>query len=170
MEYKKLDPKAKISWRIKRGISFAVLAIVCAVISLFAPMEALYGKIIEYVLLVFLAYKLIGLIVYPMIEYKQWGYTISEDRVDIRHGIFFVKHTIIPVIRIQHITVSQGPVNRHLGLYEVEMSLASDSFQIPCLAKETADEIAENLKAKLYDRLEGGSTSADASGCGEAEQ
>ena len=169
MEYKKLDPKAKTSWRIKRGISFAVLVVVCAIISLLVPYEELYGKIIEIAVTVFLAYKLIGLIVYPMIEYKQWGYTISEDRVDIRHGIFFVKHTIIPVIRIQHITVSQGPINRQLGLYEVEMSLASESFQIPCLSKETADEISENLKAKLYDRLEGASNNADASGCGEAE-
>ena len=154
MGYKKLDLKAKTSWRIKRGISFAVLVAVCAVISLFAPYEELYGKIIEYAVLVFLVYKLAGLIVYPMIEYKQWGYNITEDRVDIRHGIFFVKHTIVPVVRIQHITVSQGPINRKLGLYEVEMSLASESFEIPCLSKDVADEIADNLKNRLYNRLE----------------
>ncbi len=156
MEYMKLDPKATTSWRIKRGISFAVLVVICAVITLFAPYEELYGKVIEIAVTLFLLYKLIGLIVYPMIEYRQWGYKISEDKVDIQHGIFFVKHTVIPVIRIQHITVSQGPINRQLGLYEVEISLASGSFSIECLSKDVADEIADNLKAKLYNRLESG--------------
>lgn len=154
MEYNKLDKKAVASWRIKRSIAFAVIVIACAVILLLMPNETLYGKIIAIAIAVLLVYKLAGLIVYPMIEYKQWGYAIAEDRVDIRHGIFFVKHTIIPVIRIQHITVSQGPINRKLGLYEVKMSLASDSFEIPCLSKETADEIAENLKNRLYNRLD----------------
>lgn len=154
MEYLKLDPKAKTSWRIGRGLRFVIWVIVCGIISLLVPYEELYGKIIEIAILLLLAYKLAGVVVYPMIEYKQWGYYISEDRVDIHHGIFFVKHTIVPVIRIQHITVKQGPVNKQLGLYEVELSLASDSFEIPCLDKETADEIAENLKAKLYNRLE----------------
>lgn len=162
MEYMKLDPKATTSWRIKRGISFAVWIIICGIISLLTPYEETYGKIIEYAILLFLLYKLIGLIVYPMIEYRQWGYRISEDKVDIQHGIFFVKHTVIPVIRIQHITVSQGPVNRHLGLYEVEISLASGSFTIECLSKDVADEIAENLKARLYTRLESGAAAVSA--------
>ena len=154
MEYMKLDPKAKTSWRIGRGLRFVLWVFVCGAVSLMVPYEETYGRIIEIALTLLLAYKLVGLIVYPMIEYKQWGYNISEDRADIHHGIFWTKHTIVPVIRIQHITVKQGPVNKQLGLYEVELSLASDSFEIPCLNKETADEIAENLKAKLYNRLE----------------
>ena len=91
---------------------------------------------------------------YPELEYRQWGYIVEEDRVVIRHGIFFVKKVIIPIIRIQNITVSQGPINRKLGIYSLEMSLASGSFAIEGLNKETADFISENLKAKLYERLQ----------------
>lgn len=154
MEYKKLDRRAITSWRIGRGIRFVIWIAVCGIISLLAPYEELYGKIIEIAILLILLYKLIGLIVYPMIEYRQWGYYIAEDKVDIRHGIFFVTNTVIPVIRIQHITVKQGPINRQLGLYDVEISLASGSFSIECLSKDVADEIAENLKVRLYNRLE----------------
>ena len=154
MEYRKLDPKAKTSWRLGRGLRFILWVIVCAGVCLLVPYQELYGKIIEIAIFLILAYKLIGLIIYPMIEYKQWGYRIEEEKVDIRHGIFFVTNTVIPVIRIQHITVSQGPINRRLGLYDVEISLASGSFKIECLAKQVADEMAENLKARLYDRLE----------------
>ena len=157
MEYIKLDKKAISSWRIGRIISFVVVLIVCGAIfigSKFIPDIESYRWIGSLVLGLLLLYKLIGIFVYPLIEYRQWGYYITEDKVDIRHGIFFVTNTIIPIIRIQHITVSQGPINRKLGLYEVEMSLASNSFKIEGLSKEVADEIAENLKSKLYVRLE----------------
>lgn len=154
MEYIKLDKKAITSWRVGRLIRLPLWIVVCAAAfigGVFIPVAGLPIKILAIVLAV---YKIAGLIIYPQIEYKQWGYNITEDRVDIRHGIFFVKHTIVPVVRIQHITVSQGPINRKLGLYEVEMSLASESFEIPCLSKDVADEIADNLKNRLYNRLE----------------
>ncbi len=157
MDYVKLDKKAVASWRIGRLIGFVFVLIICGALCF---LSSLIGAIAPYrwlVLLVlglFTLYKLVGLILYPLIEYRQWGYFITEEKVDIRHGIFFITNTIIPIVRIQHITVSQGPINRKLGLYDVEMSLASDSFTIECLAKEVADEIAENLREKLYVRLE----------------
>lgn len=157
MEYVKLDRKAVTSWRIGRAIGFAAALFVCAILWIgagFLLEEDTYQWAVTLALALFLAYKLIGLILYPLIEYRQWGYLITEDKVDLRHGIFFITRTIIPVIRLQHITVSQGPINRRLGLYEVEMSLASGSFTIECLSKDAADAIAENLKAKLYARLE----------------
>lgn len=156
MEYIKLDPKAVKGWRISRGISLLAAALICIALRIavgFIPDAWQWTWMVSWVLGLFLLYKIIGLFVYPLIEYRQWGYYITEDKVDIRHGIFFITNTIIPIIRIQHITVQQGPISRRLGLYDVEMSLASQSFSIPCLSKEVADEIAENLKAKLYIRL-----------------
>lgn len=156
MEYVKLDKKAVTSWRIGRLIGFIVVLAICGALCLISGLIgaiAPYRWLILLVLGLFVLYKLVGLILYPLIEYRQWGYFITEDKVDIRHGIFFITNTIVPIVRIQHITVSQGPINRKLGLYDVEMSLASDSFTIECLAKEVADEIADNLRAKLYVRL-----------------
>ena len=156
MEYIKLDPKAVKGWRISRGISLLAAALICIALRVavgFITDAWQWTWMVSWVLGLFLLYKIIGLFVYPLIEYRQWGYYITEDKVDIRHGIFFITNTIIPIIRIQHITVQQGPISRRLGLYDVEMSLASQSFSIPCLSKEVADEIAENLKAKLYIRL-----------------
>lgn len=157
MEYVKLDKKAVTSWRIGRLISFVVILIICGGLCFVSGLiEAIapYRWLVLLFLGLFALYKLFGLIVYPLIEYRQWGYFITEEKVDIRHGIFFITNTIVPIVRIQHITVSQGPINRKLGLYDVEMSLASDSFTIECLAKEVADAIADNLRAKLYVRLD----------------
>lgn len=159
MEYMKLNPKAVTSWRISRSIWLAICVLVCvtAVIISFAVQgEAGFpvGLYVSAAAAILVLYKLVGLIVYPKIEYRQWGYHIAEDKVVIRHGIFFVTNTVIPIIRIQHITVKQGPIGRRLGLYDVEISLASGSFEIVCLEKSVADEISENLKSRLYVRLE----------------
>ncbi len=153
MEYIKLDKKAITSWRVGRILRLPIWLIICAAAFIggaFIP----FGTVVKVAAAVLALYKIAGIIVYPQIEYRQWGYKIYEDKVDIRHGIFFVTHTIVPVVRIQHITVSQGPINRKLGLYEVEMALASSNFEIPCLSKEVADEIADNLKNRLYNRLQ----------------
>lgn len=173
MEYVRLDRKAVTSWRIGRAISFAVALVICAALwgcSMVFLEQDVWQKAAILILGLFLIYKLLGLIIYPLMEYRQWGYLITEDKVDIRHGIFFVTRTIIPIIRLQHITVSQGPVNRKLGLYQVELSLASGSFTIECLSKEVANEIAENLKAKLYIRLENDAAQQKVlDHCGEAK-
>ena len=156
MEYSKVDPKAIKSWRIGRGIFFLIvlaMAVPGEIALGFLAWESIWKVLIMAVIGLFVCYLAVGLVVFPIIEYKQWGYSVEEDKVVIRHGIFFIKKTIIPIIRIQNITVSQGPINRKLGLFEVEMALASGSFSIEGLDKETADAISENLKAKLYRRI-----------------
>ena len=153
MDYIKLDKKAITSWRIGRILRLPIWLIVCAAAFIGGMVLPVAGIIVKALAVALAVYKIAGIIIYPQIEYRQWGYKISEDKVDIRHGIFFVTHSVIPVVRIQHITVSQGPINRRLGLHEVEMALASNNFEIPCLSKEVADEIADNLKSRLYNRL-----------------
>lgn len=156
MEYNKPDRKAIKAWRIGEAIAFLIITAVFAPSMYFLRISSWDSpwKLIIIIGLVLLElYAIIGLLIFPQIEYKQWGYLVEEDRVVIRHGIFFVKTTIVPIIRIQNITVSQGPINRSLGLYKVEMSLASGTFGIEGLNQETADQISENLKSRLYIRI-----------------
>lgn len=154
MEYKKLDRKMIAGWRIARVIRLACFLLPTIAVTIFVHLDAIWWDIVFYGLWAVCAYCLLGLILYPPIEYRQWGYYIDEEKVVIRHGLFFIRQTIIPVIRIQNITISQGPINRHLGLYKVEIALASGSHEIVGLDQETADAIGESLRVKLYRRME----------------
>lgn len=87
------------------------------------------------------------------LEYRQWGYYITDDRVVIRHGVHWVSETVVPVIRIQDITTKQGPVMKLYGLYKVEINLASGTYEIPGLTEETANDIVDKLKSRLYSRV-----------------
>ena len=88
MEYKKLDKKAITSWRIGRLISLAVMLLIFAGIAVglsFWREAEPYRWIAYFILGMLTVYKLVGLFLYPQIEYRQWGYYITEDKVDIRH-------------------------------------------------------------------------------------
>ena len=156
MNYEKLDEKAILSWRISRIISFLFIFITLGGVLLFlnnADLENKYKNYIYIAIGLLLLYKLIGIILYPIIEYQQWRYAITQDKVEIRHGIFFITTTVIPIIRVQHITISRGPIYRKLGLSSVKIFLASGSFDIEGLGEDTANVISENLKSRVMERL-----------------
>lgn len=156
MNYEKLDRKAVLSWRIGRLIGLFFLSIFIIIGLIFAGHVKQIEPYIKYAYLgaaLLFIYKIIGLILYPEIEYRQWRYMITEDKIEIRHGIFFLTTTVIPIVRVQHITISRGPVYRKLGLSKVRIFLASGSFEIEGLSENTANIISENLKSKVLERL-----------------
>jgi len=157
MFYNKLDKRILVSWRIVRLIVILIIGAVLATATvifyrqLFFEPYILYAYILDGIIS---AYMLIALFLFPAIEYRQWGYIISDDRIEIKHGIFFVKNIVIPIVRIQHITISQGPINRKLGISIINIHTASGQFGIEGISIEDASLIAEGLKSKLYTRLE----------------
>jgi len=156
MDFEKLDEKAILSWRIRRIISLIFIIITVGGLLLIINNIGLDNKYRKYIYIaigLLLLYKLIGIIIFPIIEYKQWRYAITKDKVEIRHGIFFITTTVIPIIRVQHITISRGPIYRKLGLSSVKIFLASGSFDIEGLLENTATVISESLKSSVMERL-----------------
>lgn len=156
MEYEKLDKRAILSWRLGRLIGLIIISIILFIGIIITKIFHFSPTIYMYIYIgcgLIISYKLLSLIIYPEIEYRQWKYLITEDKVEIHKGIFFINTIIIPIIRIQHISLSQGPINRKLGLYQVTISLASGAFTIEGLTEEKANKISEYLKSKLYTRL-----------------
>lgn len=154
--FEKPDPNAIRSWRLSRLIRTGVfLAVTAAVLIIMRIAEApgtamlVTGGILGAVCL----YSIISTFAFPAIEYRQWEYRIEADKVTIRHGIFFIKTDIIPMIRIQNVTTSQGPIDRHFGLVSVTLALASGTFDIRCLSKQRADEICTSLNERLHERI-----------------
>ncbi len=155
MEYRKPERDVIKAWRLKRLIGLLIFSAGFA--AAIAAVALSGGKtaqlLIAAALGIIVIYEIIGLIVYPLIEYRQWKYMVSDERVEIIHGIFYIKRNVIPVVRIQNITIKQGPIYRKYGLYTVEIALASGSFEITGLGKQTAEDISRSIREKLYDRL-----------------
>lgn len=155
-QYQKPDRRAIKAWRLRRFITLAGWIVILA--GLLVTRHLLAQETVMDIACgiagLLVAYKMAGLFVYPLIEYKQWKFLISDEKVEIVHGIFFIERNIIPVIRIQNITIQQGPIYRKFDLHTVEVALASGTFEIEGLNREMAEDISERMREKLYTRLE----------------
>jgi len=144
-EFSRVDKKAKTKWRLGRLIGLIFLALISVVVMMVAVEEgfALAAGIICGIVLLL---QLANLIIYPIIEYIQWSYLIDDDRIEIKKGIFWRSHTVIPISRIQHVSSKSGPMQNIFGLATVEINTAGGVHTIDEVSKATAAQICELLK------------------------
>ena len=54
--------------------------------------------------------------IWPIYEYRRTSYLLDGDGIEIRSGVVWRVITNVPRSRVQHIDVSQGPLERSFGL------------------------------------------------------
>lgn len=144
-------PKRSIgSMYVKSAILLVVLAVMAGVSNLFLTQENIIGTP---VILVYLAYALITvyLLIWPAVYYARYRYRISEDRIDIRRGVFVIRHTVVPTERIHQLEVTLGPINNLFKLADVTITTAGGIASIQYLDREIASEIADSLNEYITD-------------------
>jgi membrane protein YdbS with pleckstrin-like domain len=142
-----LDPRAVPLWRLSGAISTVLWGGVISVASMVA-MFAIEGPRLPVFLggsaLVFLnAVLRIGVV--PPIRYRLWRYQLRADQLFLQRGWLVVRHTLIPLVRVQNVDTVQGPVARYFGLWSVVVFTAANAQAIPALSKEQADQLRESI-------------------------
>jgi uncharacterized protein len=86
----------------------------------------------------------------PDLEYRNWRYQVAEDALELRHGILRRVHSAIPYFRVQHIDVTQGPVERLVGLSRliVHTASAGTDATIPGIAAGDAEGLRRLILAR----------------------
>lgn len=153
MEFEKLSIKAKRSWFLSRVIFLIALTCVLAGARILALKVVGYHWGIDLAIGIALTLQLLNTFLYPQIEYRQWKYIIDDEKVEFSEGIYFIEHTIIPIDRVQHINIGQGPINRRLNLATVQINTAGGMFRIPNLEKEKAEQIGLFLRSSVSEKL-----------------
>ena len=161
MEFQRVDRKAKTKWRFSRIIAliFAVIPFAAIVLAIFYGIGADEGsetmKIIGWIAAgIIVLVQLLSIFIYPPIEYIQWAYMIAPDRIEIKKGIFYRTHTVIPISRIQHVAVTQGVLQRPFKLSTVQIHTAGDVMEIQELSTDVAEEICSRLQKRVNVKVE----------------
>jgi len=86
----------------------------------------------------------------PDLEYRNWRYQVAEDALELRHGVLRRVHSAIPYFRVQHIDVTQGPVERMVGLSRLVVHTASAGTDatIPGIAAGDAEGLRRLILAR----------------------
>lgn len=86
--------------------------------------------------------------VYGVIGDKIKGYALREHDLSYKSGVIFKSIISQPILRIQHVELKHGPIDRHFGLASLEVFSAGGAmhtFAIPGLPEEKARELRQYI-------------------------
>jgi len=81
----------------------------------------------------------------PKIRWDHWRYEVREQEIEIQSGLFVVKRTLIPMVRVQHVDTTQGPILKKYDLANIAISTAATTHVIPMLITEDADQLRARI-------------------------
>lgn len=85
-------------------------------------------------------------VVYDYFAIPLQAYALRQHDLSFRSGIFFRKSVTQPILRIQHIELKQGPLERKAGLATLQVFSAggaTQTFEIPGVTLVTAESIRQ---------------------------
>ena len=142
----RLDPRAKLLWRVTGAIQAAPI-LAGGAFGSYALTSWVEAPVYLAVLPVLGAITLAVLFVFvlPPLLWRRWRYEIRPLEVDLQRGLLRVTRTLVPMTRVQHVDTQRGPLQRRLGLSTVVFYTAAGPNEIPQLAKETAAEVRDRI-------------------------
>jgi len=140
-----IDPKAKSAWRISGGLASLLLW--------FFPIQYYYWynhwetpfELLYPLAMAVLLINIAAVTILPVIRWRRWSYKIGMDEIELRHGLFIITRTLIPIYRVQHVDTRQGPLYGGFDLASVTISTAATTHEIPALNEETAMQVRSRI-------------------------
>ncbi len=155
--YKSLDKKGITVMRINAIIS-AVIIMAIVLIALYfclINIEEEFIRVTAIIISVIISLLvLLDIFLFPVIRYNRYKYLITNERIEVKKGLFLITRSIIQIKRVQKIEISDGPIDRKFNLANVNIFTAAGMVDIKFLNKEEAESITEEINNLLKKNLE----------------
>lgn len=92
---------------------------------------------------------LLSIVVAPQRIYRRLGYALTERVLQVVRGWMFHTDTVVPLVRVQHLDVVRGPVDKAFGTATLVVHTAGTHNSIvtlPGLSPERAAEIRDIIR------------------------
>ena len=152
-EYRMLNPVAKKAMYLANGIKIAILAAMYIGIFIGLRMTDELPFWLFYAVTPVFVPIIIYYLVAPGIFYRHYRYRIQDDCIEVRRGVIYRSHYLVPVERIHQVQVSKGPILRKFVLANVTMTTAGGNATLQYLDDDLAEYVAENLNQKIIQML-----------------
>ena len=99
-----------------------------------------------------LALAIFMVIVAPGRRYRAWAYAVTNEELRIAYGLLTRVQTHVPLARVQHIDVIQGPLERAFGVCRLVLhtaGTANSRVVLPGLSRATAEAIRDDVRARI---------------------
>lgn len=153
-EFDRLDPRVVPYERVGRLIRGAVLIVVVLVLGALAVRNAWFPTPVRVLLLALAALsvvlQILGTIYMPRFVHRCTGYQVNDQGLEIRRGVLWRSIVTVARSRVQHLDVTQGPLERRYGLGSLAVHTAGThdaTIVLGGVAHETALAIRDELGA-----------------------
>lgn len=93
----------------------------------------------------------------PPRRYRAWGYGMDSDELQVGRGVWTRVHTVVPLDHVQHIDLSQGPLERALGICSLVLHTAGtlhSQITVPGLTRDTAERMRDEIRGRIREEPE----------------
>ena len=138
---KRISEKALTVWRISASINVIISWILAAVVIFILHKFNVPYWISVILIAIELIFTYLNIFLFPALKWRRWRYDVRDEEIELQEGIFIVKRTLIPMIRVQHVDTVQGPILRKYHLASVIVNTAATAHKIPALEESEAEEL-----------------------------
>jgi membrane protein YdbS with pleckstrin-like domain len=135
-----LAPQARWVWRGEQLLGWGVAVAVGMIAA--AQLDGVLALALRLV-------PSIGLLVcvslVPALRWRNWRWEVRPEAIDIRHGTFTIRRTLVPMLRVQHVDTTRDVIDQQLDLATVVVHTAAGSHQIPLLRVADAAEVRDRI-------------------------
>jgi len=107
------------------------------------------GELMPWLPLATAAGGLAYVVVVPRARYRRWRWALAEEELDLLQGVWKVTRTIVPITRIQHVSVQRTGWTDVFGLVRLHVHTAAGKTTIPGLERAQADDTRDQILARL---------------------
>lgn len=141
----RIDPRALTVWRITGGIVSGFAWLIVIGVTILTIRFSWPWYIPPILALLALLFTILEVVIIPTVRLSRWRYAVSETEIDLKHGVFVVERTLIPMVRVQHVDTVQGPFLRRYDLATVTIATAAGQHEIPALTVAVADGLRDRI-------------------------
>lgn len=94
--------------------------------------------------------------VWPKIEFQHYRWRLDDQSLEIHRGVWFQHRISVPLGRVQHADVSQGPLLRRFGLGTLSIFTAGTThaeIELAGLSHEVALQLRDRLVQQAQTRV-----------------
>jgi uncharacterized protein len=135
-----LAREARWVWRAEQLLGWGVAVVIA--MSVAAQLDGALALLVRLVPLIALA---VSVVVVPSLRWRNWRWDVRPDAIDIRHGTFTIRRTLVPMLRVQHVDTRRNPIEQMFDLATVVIHTAAGSHTIPLLRVTDADEVRDRI-------------------------
>ena len=147
----RLDPRVTFLWRISRMIRLTLFGTPMAALIFFGCWGFISWEAGIILAGIYVIHGLVMALIWPSLEYRYFRYAVREHDILVQQGVIFRQWTALPLHRIQHVDTRQGPIERLVGIANLQLYTAAGmnaDGSIPGLDAEVAEKLRDELSRK----------------------